>query len=94
MTKHMNLKTNKISLREELLNILNTFKNHKNAERIKLANFYSKSKLNFYKVIENEVKKEILILSSKKATKIGDIVAKILKKSVDIYIEEITFILK
>ena len=94
MTKHMNLKTNKISLREELLNILNTFKNHKNAERIKLANFYSKSKLNFYKVIENEVKKEILISSSKKATKIGDIVAKILKKSVDIYIEEITFILK
>ena len=94
MTKHMNSKANKISHREELLNILNTFKNHKNVEKIKLANFHSKSKLNFSKVTESEVKKEILNSSSKKATKIGDIAAKINKKSIDIYIEEITFRLK
>ena len=60
---------------------------------IKLANFHSKSTLNFSKVTVGEIKKEILNLSSKKATKNGDIPAKILKKSVDIYIKEITFII-
>ena len=89
----MNLKANKISHREELVNILDTFKNHKSVQRIKLANFHSYSTLNFSKVTESEVRKEILNLSTKKATKNGDIPAKILKKSVDIYIKEITFII-
>ena len=40
-----------------------------------------------------EVRKEILNWSSKKATKIGDIPSKILKKSVDIYLKETTFII-
>ena len=93
ITKYMNLKANKISHQEELVNILDTFKNHKSVERIKLANFYSYNTLNFSKVTESEVKKEILNLSTKKATKNGDIPAKILKKSVDIYIKEITFII-
>ena len=93
ITKHMNLKANKISYREELVNILNTFKNHKSVQRIKLANFHSYSTLNFPKVNESEVRKEILNLSTKKATKNGDIPAKILKKSVNIYIKEITFII-
>ena len=89
----MNLKANKISHREELVNILNTFKNHKSVQRIKLANFRSYSTLNFSKVTESEVRKEILNLSTKKATKNGDIPAKILKTSVNIYIKEITFII-
>ena len=93
ITKHMNLKANKISHREELVNILNTFKNHKSVQRIKLANFHSYSTLNFSKVTESEVRKEILNLSTKKATKNGDIPAKILNKSVNIYIKEITFII-
>ena len=93
ITKHMNLKANKISHQEELLNILDTFKNQMSVQRIKLANFHSYSTLNFSKVTESEVRKEILNLSSKKATKNGDIPAKILKKSVDIYIKEITFII-
>ena len=93
ITKYMNLKANKISHREELVNILNTFKNHKSVQRIKLANFHSYSTLNFSKVTESEVRKEILNLSTKKTTKNGDIPAKILKKSVDIYIKEITFII-
>ena len=93
ITKHMNLKTNKISHREELVNILDTFKNHKSVQRIKLANFHSYSKLNFSKVTESEVKKEILNLSTKKATKTGDIPVKILKKIVDIHIKGITFII-
>ena len=89
----MNLKANKISHREELVNILNTFKNHKSVQRIKLANVHSYSTLNFSKVTESEVRKEILNLSTKKATKNGDIPAKILKKSVGNYIKEITFII-
>ena len=39
ITKHMNLKAN--SHREELVNILDTFKNYMSVERIKLANFNS-----------------------------------------------------
>ena len=84
----MNLKANEISHREELLNILDAFKNHKSVQRIKLANFHSYSTLNFLKITESEVRKEILNLYSKKATKIGDILAKILKTSVDIYIKK------
>ena len=62
-------------------------------QRIKLANFHSYSTLNFSKVTESEVRKETLNLSSKKATKNGDISAKILKNIVDIYIKEIKFII-
>ena len=60
-------------------------------QRIKFANFHSYSTLNFSNITESEVRKEILNLSPKMATKNGDIPAKILKKSVDIYIKEITF---
>ena len=80
----MNLKANKISHREELVNILDTFKNPMSVQRIKLANFLSYCTLNISKVPESEVRKEILHLSSKKATKNDDIPAKILKKSVGI----------
>ena len=73
LTKHMNFKVNKISHREELVNILDTFKDHKSVQWIKLANFHSYSTLNFSKVTESKVKKEILNLSTKKATKNGDI---------------------
>ena len=38
ITKHMNLKARKISHREELVNILDTFKNHKSVQRIKNGN--------------------------------------------------------
>ena len=62
-------------------------------QRIKLANFHSYSTLNFSKVTNSEVRKEILNLFSKKATKNGGIPVKILNKSVDIYIKEITFII-
>ena len=43
ITKYMNLNGNKISHREELVDIMDTFKNHKSAQRIKLANFHSYS---------------------------------------------------
>ena len=37
ITNYMNLKANKTSHREELVNILDTFKNHKSVQKIKLA---------------------------------------------------------
>ena len=77
ITKHMNFKANKISHQEELVNILDTFKNHKNVQRINVANFHSYSTLNFSKVTESEVRKEILNFFTKKATKNGDIPAKL-----------------
>ena len=62
-------------------------------QRSKSANFYSKSTLNFLKVTGSKVKKEILNLSSMKATRNGDIPAKVLKKSSDIYIKETAFLI-
>ena len=76
----MNLKAKKIRHREELVNILDTFKNHRSAQMIKLANFHSYSSLNISKVTESEVRKDILNLSSKKVTENGDIPVKIIKK--------------
>ena len=60
--------------------MLDTFKYHKNVQRIKLANFHSKRTLNFPKATEREVREEISNLSSKKGTKNGDIHTKILNK--------------
>ena len=91
--KNMNLETNKISHREEQVNILNKFKYEKSMQRIKLANFHSCSTLNSSKVTESQVRKEILNISLKKVTKNGDISAKVLKKSVNIYIKEIRFVI-
>ena len=61
-------------------------------QRIKIANCHSKSSLDFSWVIESEVKK-ILTLPSKKATRNVDVPTKALKKSVGIYLKEITFII-
>ena len=58
ITKHMNLKANKISHQEELLNILGAFKNQMSVQRTKLANFHSYSTLNFSKVTNSEVGKK------------------------------------
>ena len=62
-------------------------------QRIKLANFHSKSSLKFNSVSELDVKKEILNLSSKKATRKGDIPAKILKNSINTYLSELTILI-
>ena len=58
ITKHMNLEANKISHREELVNILDTFKNHKRVQRIKLANFHSYSTLKFSKSLKVKLGKK------------------------------------
>ena len=85
VTIHLKLKP-KIDPKENLESIKDTFENHESIQRIKLANFHSKSNLTFNSVSGLDVMKEILNLSSKKATRKGDIPAKILKKSINAYL--------
>ena len=70
---------------------MDAFRNRKNVQRIKLANFHLYSTLDFLKFTDCEVREKILNLSFRKATKNGNIPAKILKKNV--YIKETTFII-
>ena len=58
-----------------------------------MANFHSKSSLKFNSVSEHDVKKEILNSSSTKATRKGDIPAKILKNSINAYLSELTILI-
>ena len=77
ITTHLKLKPSKIDPKANLESIIDTFQNHESVQRIKLAN----------------VKKEILNLSSKKATRKGDIPAKILKNSINTYLSELTILI-
>ena len=79
ITTPIKLKPTKIDSKANLESIIDTFQNHKSVQRIKLANLHSKYSLKFNNVEELDFKKEILNLSSKKATRKGDIPAKILK---------------
>ena len=58
ITKHMNIKVNKISHEEELLEIVDTFKNHMSVERIMLANCHSYRTLNFQKSLKAKLGKK------------------------------------
>ena len=88
ITTQLKLKPTRIDPKANLKSITNTFQNHENVLRFKLANFHSKSSLTFNRVSELNVKKEILSLSSEKATRKGDIPAKILKNSINIYLSD------
>ena len=68
---------------ERIANIMNNYFTNITTH---LANFHSKSSLRFNSVSKLDVKKEILNLSSKKATTKGDIPAKILKSSIKAYL--------
>ena len=78
---HLKHKPTKTDPTVNLESIIDTFQNHESVQRTKLANFHSKSSLKFNIVSELDVKKKILNLSSKKATRKGDIPAMILKNS-------------
>ena len=93
ITTHLKLKPTKTDPKANLESIIDTFQNHESVQRIKLANFHSKSSLKFNSVSELDVKKEILNLSSKKATRKGDIPAKILKNSINTYLSELTILI-
>ena len=90
---HLKLKSTKTDPKANLESIIDTFQNHKSVQRIKLANFYSESSLKFNSVSKLGVKKEILNLSSKKATRKGGIPAKILKNSINAYLSELTVLI-
>ena len=93
ITTHLKLKPTKIDLKANLGSIIDTFQNHESVQRIKVANFHSKSSLKFKSVSELDVKKEILNLSSKTATRKGDIPAKILKNSINVNLSELTILI-
>ena len=93
ITTHLKLKTTKIDPKANLESIIDTFQNHESVQRIKLANFHSKSSLKFNSVSELDVKKKILNLSSKKATRKGDIPVKILKNSINAHLSELTILI-
>ena len=90
ITSHLNLKPDQINHSKDLTNIIENFKNHESIRRVKLANFHHKQTFNFRYVSVKEVKKELMNLSSKKATRKSDIPAKILKDSLSVYIVVMT----
>ena len=93
ITIHLNLKSTKIDLKANLESTIDTFQYHESVQRIKLANLHSKSSLKFNSVSEHDIKKEILNLSYKKATRKADIPVKILKTSINAYLSELKFLL-
>ena len=93
ITTHLKLKPTKTDPKSNLESLIDTFQNHESVQRIKLANFHFKSSLKFNSVSELDVKKEILNLSSKKPTRKGDILVKILKNSINAYISELTVLI-
>ena len=93
ITTHLKLKPTKIVPKANLESIIDTFQNHETVQRIKLANFRSKSSLKLNSVKELHVKKEILNLSSKKATRKGDNPTQIPKNSINAYLSELTILI-
>ena len=93
ITNHLNLKPDQIRHSENLTNITENFKNHESIQRIRLANFHHRQTFNFCYVSVKEVQKELMNLSSKKATRKDDIPAKILKDSLSEYTKELTTII-
>ena len=92
ITNHLKLKPTKIDPKANLESIIDTFQNHESVQRIKLANFHSKSSLKFNSVSEVDVKKEVLNLSSKKEKVIFQ--PKYLKNSINAYLPELTILIK
>ena len=66
ITTHLKLKLTKTDPKANLESIIDTFQNHESVQRIKLANFHSKSSLKFNSVSKLDVQKEILIHLPKK----------------------------
>ena len=90
---HLKLKPTKTDPKPNLESIIDTFQNHESVQRIKLAKFHFKSSLKFNSVSKLDFEKEILNLSSKKATRKVDIPAKILKSSINAYLSELAILI-
>ena len=90
VTKQLNLKMGVLSHSKPLENIISTFKGHESIHRIVLA---TSTALDFFwccYATEEEDKKEILNISSKKVPRMGDIPAKVLKAFIDTYLKDWT----
>ena len=85
ITSHLNLKPDQINRSENLTNIIENFKNHESIQRIRLANFHHRQTFNFHYISVKEVKKELMNVSSKKATRKGNVPAKILQQRTNDY---------
>ena len=93
ITTHLKIKPTKIDPKASLESIITTSNNRDSDQRIKLGTFHSKSNPKLHSVRKLDIKKEILNLSPKKATRQGDIPAKILKNSINIYLSELTVLI-
>ena len=94
ITTHLKIKPTKIDPKANLESIITTSNNQDSDQRIKLGTFHSKSNPKLHSVRKLDFKKEILNLSPKKATRQGDIPAKILKNSINIYLSELTILIQ
>ena len=56
ITTHLKLKPTKIDPKANLESIIDTFQNHESVQRIKLANFHSKSSLKFNSISKLDVR--------------------------------------
>ena len=90
ISKSLKIKPNLISSYETIHKIVTIFQYHHSIQRIKSLNFENCNVLNFSQVNEKDVRDEILNLSSKKATRKGDIPANILRDNIEIYVTELT----
>ena len=92
ITKNLNLKPKTASF-NQIDEIIDFYKNHMSIRLIKAKLNESRNTFSFCHVTEDDVRKELLNLSTKKATRTGDIPVSILKVSIDTYLPQLTRII-
>ena len=90
ITKRLNVKVKVICHSHPLENIIDAFNSHENIDQIKLQTSTAMKFSIFAMQTKKEVNERILNLPSKKATRISDIHAKVLKANNDIYLKDLT----
>ena len=91
ITKNLNLK---LSPRfSDLKDIINFYQNHISIIKIMSQSNSEFEPFHFQRVSSNELKKEILNVSNKKATRKGDVPVNLLKGSIDTYLPVLTEII-
>ena len=87
-TKQLNLK--KSPQLKNLEDIINYYHNHNSIEKIKSSNNTQSELFTFNLVSSDEIKREILTLNNKKASREGDIPVNRLKDAIDSYLPILT----
>lgn len=88
ITKSMWLKRHLIHVSQPLESIFHLFRHYNSIQRINLANIQNNEQFHFSKLAKAEARR-ILNLSSKKSSPKGDILAKILKVSIEFIINDL-----